>query len=102
MQRRLPGALWWLRPNTFQAADGIGAVFVGHDHVRYFEGDRSVLLDQELQADPRLVGIYRSSIVAWEAPYEAESLSDADRARIVENLRLAFQTRNYRLTELPE
>jgi hypothetical protein len=102
MRRTLPRFLWWLRPNTFQAVDGTAVVFVDHEHIRYYEGERSVLIDQELQADPHLVGIYRSSIAAWDVPHKREPLESSDQDRIIENMRLAFQTQNYSLTVLPE
>jgi hypothetical protein len=102
MRRNLPRILWWLRPDTFQAVDGIAVVFVDRDDIRYYEGDRSVLIDQELQADPHLVGIYRSSIAAWDAPHQAETIDNSNQDRIIENMRIAFQTQNYSLTELGE
>jgi hypothetical protein len=98
----LPRFLWWLRPNTFQFDDASSVVMVDRDHLRYREGDRSLLIFQELMADPRLVGLDRESMRAWEPPHERRSLSEADKDRIINNLRRAFATRGYDVEVLNE
>jgi hypothetical protein len=54
---KLPRFLWWLRPNTFENDDASAVVFVDRFQLRYREGDRSMLIQQDLQNDPRLVAI---------------------------------------------
>lgn len=92
----LPQLLWWLRPNTFYADDS-SVVFIDRFSIRYREAGRSLLIEQDLQADPRLVAIERASMRAWEPPHEREPISEAQKDEIIENLRRAFATRGYRL-----
>lgn len=94
--RRLPRFLWWLRPNTFEV-DRSSVSLIDRFSMRYREGDRSLLIEQDLQADPHLVAIERASMVAWEPPHEGEPLSEEDKDRIVENVRRAFATAGYSL-----
>jgi len=61
-----------------------------------------MLVFQELMADPRLVGVDRESMHAWEPPNQHELLSEADKDRIVENMRRAFATRGYETEVLNE
>jgi hypothetical protein len=98
----LPRFLWWLRPNTFQSDDASSVVMVDRDHLRYREADRSLLIFQELMADPHLVGLDRESMRAWEAPHQRDFLSDADKDRIIDNVRRAFATRGYEVEVLNE
>jgi hypothetical protein len=102
MGKKWPRRLWWLRPNTFQADDASSVVMVDRDHLRYREGDRSLLIFQEPMADPRLVGVDRESMQAWEPPHQYELLSEADKDRIVENISRAFATRGYETEALNE
>lgn len=99
--RQLPRFLWWLRPNTFQG-DGSSVVFIDRFSLRYREEGRSLLIEQDLQGDPRLVAIERASMQAWEPPHERESLSEERKDHIIENVRLALASRGYRLTLLDE
>ena len=99
--RRIPRFLWWLRPNTFQA-DSSSVVLLDRFSLRYREGDRAILIEQDLQADPRLVAIERESVRAWEPPHERDPLTEADKDRILENIRVALASRGYRLTLLDQ
>jgi hypothetical protein len=94
--------LWWLRPNTFQSDDASAVVFIDRFQLRYREGARSMLIEQDLQDDPRLVAIERGSMRAWEPPHERELLSEEKKDQVIENLRRAFATRGYRLMLLDE
>jgi hypothetical protein len=102
MERRLSRLLWWFRPNTFQSDNASSVVMVDRDHLRYREGERSLLIFQELMAEPRLVGVDRESMRAWEPPHESELLSEADKDRIIANMRRAFATRGYEIEVLNE
>lgn len=99
---RLPRLLWWLRPNTFQSDDASAVVFIDRFQLRYREGDRSMLIEQDLQNDPRLVAIERGSMHAWKPPHQREPVSDEKRDQIIENLRRAFATRGYQVMLLDE
>ena len=97
MRKRLPRVLWWLRPNTFQADDASALVLIDRFQLRYLEGDRSMLVEQDLQDDPHLVAIERASMRAWEPPHDGESVSEEKRDQIIENMRRALATRGYSL-----
>ena len=68
--------------------------------LRYREGHRSMLIDQELQADPKLVAIERDSMRTWEAPNDKDRLDEGDRDRIFANMGRAFASRGYALMYL--
>lgn len=61
-----------------------------------------MLIEQDLQNDPRLVAIERGSMHAWEPPHQREPVSDEKRDQIIENLRRAFATRGYQVMLLDE
>lgn len=102
MPRKLPRLLWWLRPNTFQSDDASAVEFVDRFQLRYREGDRSMLIEQDIQNDPHLVAIERGSMHAWEPPHQRGEVSEEKKDEIIENMRRAFATRGYRLTLLDE
>jgi hypothetical protein len=93
---RLPRLFWWLRPNTF-FADGASVVLIDRFAIRYREGERSMLIEQDLQSDRLLVAIERASMRAWEPPHQRETVSEGQKDKIIENLRRAFATRGYRV-----
>ena len=98
----MPPYLWWLRPNTFQSDDDSSVVLVDRYSIRYRERQRSLMISQDLQADPRLVAIERESMRAWEPPHEGEPLSEAKKDQIITNVRRAFATRGYRVMLMDE
>ena len=95
--KKLPRSLWWLRPNTFQSDNESAVVLVSRKRHRYREGDRSLLVDQELGANPHEVAIDRESMRSWEPPHDGDALDEADKDRIIENMRRALATRRHRL-----
>jgi hypothetical protein len=72
-------------------------VFIDRFSIRYREGERSMLIEQDLQSDPHLVAIERASMRSWEPPHQRETVSEGQKDEIIENLRRAFATRGYRL-----
>jgi hypothetical protein len=56
-----------------------------------------MVIYQELQDDPRAVVIERESMERWELPHAQGPLDDAEKDRIIENMRRAFAARHYRL-----
>jgi len=99
MIKRLARFFWWLHPNTF-STDGTAVVLIDRFTLRYREGGRSLLIAQDLQADPHLVAIERASIREWEPPHEREPLSEAQVDTIIANVRRALESQHYRLTLL--
>ena len=77
-------------------------VFIDRFSLRYREGGRSLLIEQDLQGDPRLVAIERASIRTWEPPHERDPLSEELKDEIIEKMRLALASRGYRLELLDD
>ncbi len=61
-----------------------------------------LLIEQELMVDPHDVVFFRKSMEAWEPPHDKDRLDDSDRDRIIANMRRAFATRRYQLSEYYE
>jgi hypothetical protein len=91
-----------MRRDLFWSDDESSVEMISRYQLRYREGVRSLLVYQELQADPHVVAIERAPMKAWEPPHEGDPLDDGDRDRIIENMRRAFSTRNYILELLDE
>ena len=64
--------------------------------MRYVEGDRSMFVDSEVLAKPGAMALWGETIKRWDPPHDAEVGSD-DRARIIENIRQAFESQGYEL-----
>lgn len=92
---KLPRSLWWLQRNTFQADHESSVHWIDRFRLRYRERDRSMLIEHDLQALPRLIAIWRDSMKSWEPPHDQDPLDEADKDRIIANMRRAFATRNY-------
>jgi len=52
----------------------------------YYEDDRKVFIDSEMLGGDFDLVIWKSSIKRWEPPYEHESITEADRDRILGNV----------------
>jgi hypothetical protein len=61
--------------------------------VLYIENGRSLIIDSELLIGPVGLGIWSSSIRAWEPPHSTELIDEATKAKIIENIRAAFRFR---------
>jgi hypothetical protein len=85
------------KPNLYVSSDGFSVEVLGLTGLRYCEGTRQMFVDSEVLAGPAGMGVYKSSIEKWDPPHEAESVSDADRNRIVENIRKAFRFQGFEI-----
>ncbi len=55
--------------------------------LRYTEGPRKMIIDSEVRMGPDVdIVIFAGSIVRWEAPYDTEEVTDADKRRIRANI----------------
>ena len=61
--------------------------------LEYREGGKRVLI--EVEPGIPTLAVYASSIKRWEVPFEDEALCDADRSRILENIKAVFDATNY-------
>jgi hypothetical protein len=80
--------------NRWERSDGAYTVIRSDRFVlEYREGGKRALIEVE-PGLPNLA-VYADSIKRWEVPFEDEPLTDADRARILENIKAVFDATNY-------
>jgi hypothetical protein len=65
--------------------------------MRYVEGDRSMFADSEVPAKPAAMALWGETIKRWDPPHDAGLVGPDDRRRIIENIRLAFESQRYEL-----
>jgi hypothetical protein len=78
-------------PNLVTSDEGWQVKVLGRTGIEYTDGDRKMRVDSEILAGPAGMVVYSSSIRTWLPPYEAEHVSDAVRARIVQNIQRSFK-----------
>jgi hypothetical protein len=78
-------------PNTILSDDGWIVEVLGRTGLLYSELDRAMKVDSEVLAGPAGMVVYSRSIRQWLPPYEHEAVDDGVKARIIENIRMAFK-----------
>ena len=78
------------RPNLYVSSDGFSVEVMGRVGMRYAEGGRTMAIDSEVLAVPRTMALISSSMRAWEPPNDGVALAPEERARIIANIRRAF------------
>jgi hypothetical protein len=78
--------LEWIRGGSYKSDPGFRVTLLGRNGLRYTEGDRTLVVESEWLV-PRGIGITRGSIVRWDPPYDQETIEEADRDRIIANIR---------------
>jgi hypothetical protein len=81
------------RVNVVESDAGFSVEVLGRVGLCYREGERSLHVDSEVLMSPAGMQIDASSIRSWKAPHDGVPLADAERKRIVENIRAAFRFR---------
>ncbi len=84
------------QPNVINSSAGFSVRVLGRTGLRYEEGGRSVRVDSEVLATPRAIAMYKDSIKYWEGS-DPGQVSDADRDRIADNIKRAFEACGYDL-----
>jgi hypothetical protein len=84
-------------PNVIESDSGFSVEVLGRTGLRYVEGDRSMFIDSEVLAKPGAMALWSESVKRWDRPREAEVVGSEDRSRIIENLRMAFESQGYEL-----
>jgi hypothetical protein len=84
------------QPNVIESSAGFSVRVLGRVGLRYQEGSRSVRIDSEVLAKPRAIAMYKDSIKYWEG-CEPDEVGDADRDRIADNIKRAFEACGYEL-----
>lgn len=88
-------------PNVIESSAGFMLRVLGRTGMRYMEGGRSVRIDSEVLARPRAIAMFKDSIKAWERPDDSE-FTDAERERITDNIKRAFEACGYDLEVQPD
>ena len=83
------------RPNVIESTDGFSVESLGRTGLRYSEAGKALRIDSEVLAGPSGIVIYTDSINHWEEPHQIAPFSDADRQRVIENVKAAFKFRGY-------
>lgn len=83
------------RPNVIESTDGFSVEALGRTGLRYSEAGKTLKIDSEVLAGPSGMVVYTDSINHWEEPHHVEPFSDADRQRVIENVKAAFRFRGY-------
>jgi len=85
------------RPNLYESSDGFSVEVLGRTGLCYREGKRKMFVDSEVVTGPAGMVVYRDSIVRWDSPNEAEIISEAERERILNNIRDAFRSQGFEI-----
>lgn len=83
------------RVNVIASDEGFEVEVLGRTGLRYRRGGRSLRIDSEVLAPPGSIAVYGGSIVRWEPPHGAEEIDEAERARILDDVRRAFAWRGH-------
>jgi hypothetical protein len=86
-------------PNVIESTAGFAVRVLGRTGIRYTEGDRSAWIDSEVLAKPGpgAIALFADRIRGWESPPGSGELTADDRARIVANVKRAFEACGYEL-----
>jgi Immunity protein 74 len=78
-------------PNIVASSSGFSVQVLGRVGLCYREAGRSMYIDTEVQARPRTMALWTSSMQAWDSPNESVGLGKVERDRIVRNIARAFE-----------
>ena len=81
------------RPNIIESDTGFSIERLPRAGLRYYEGGRSLLIDSEMLT--KGFAIFTDSIKRWDPP-DKSKISDQERRRILENVRLALASQGER------
>ena len=87
------------RVNVIESDLGFSVQVLGRVGRKYTEGDRFVRIDSEVLAI-KGISIAKNSIRFWESPSGREPVTEAEKLRIIENIRDALALQNATLEVL--
>lgn len=73
-----------------QSDTGYAVEVVSRTKVRYTEANRTMLIEAEPLVPAGKLALYISERQKWEPPHDEQRLGSIDIARIIENIRAAF------------
>lgn len=83
------------RVNAIESDEGFVVEFMSRDCLAYSEGDTKWEVEIEFLAGPSVLAIYQTTLHRLPPPVNAGEVSDADRTRIIDNIRRAFRFRGF-------
>lgn len=84
-------------PNTIVSDEGWQVKLLGRSGILYSESARSMKIDSEVLSGTAGLAVYSYSIQRWLPPNEQDALDDADKTRIIDNLRRAFHFEGFEI-----
>ena len=87
------------RVNVVESDEGFSVEVMGRTRLRYTQGDKTLLVDCEIQAygSPIAIVIFKSSIQNWGPPYDKDLIDNATRDIIIDNIRRAFAFEGHKI-----
>jgi hypothetical protein len=82
------------RTNVIESSDGFSVEVLQGGRmraVRYSEGGHTLQIPAELMAGPSGLALYPDSVLRWESPSDDESINNANKERILNNIKEAFR-----------
>jgi len=85
------------QPDLYESSDGFSVEVLGCTGLCYREAGRRMFVGSELLTGPSGMAVYKDTIQKWDPPYENLPLTDADRDRILNNIRDAFRSQGFEI-----
>lgn len=85
------------RPNFYESSDGFSVEVLGRTGLTYQERGRTMFVDTEVLTGPSGLVVYRDTISRWDPPYAEDLIDDAERERILQNIREAFRFQRFEI-----
>jgi hypothetical protein len=87
---------WEPVPNRIESDAGFFVEVLGRTGMRYGEGGRTAFIDSELLAGNAGIFAISDSLTKWDPP-DGEDIGDAERKRIFDNVKRAFDARGHKI-----
>ena len=84
-------------PNLFESSDGFSVEVLGQTGLCYREGNRKMFIDSEVLTGATGMVVYRDTISKWDMPHGADVIEEAERERILDNVRKAFRFQGFEI-----
>jgi len=85
------------RANLYVSSNGFSVEVLGRTGLAYRESGREMFVDSEVLAGPAGMVVYRDTINRWKPPHDGEAINDAERERILQNIRGAFRYQGFEI-----
>ena len=84
-------------PNLYESSDGFSVEVLGRTGLTYRQADREMFVDSEVLAGPAGMVVYRDTINQWKPPHNGNAVDDAEREKILKNIRDAFRFQGFEI-----